>query len=221
MKPIDDILKSISEDNINRYTKRYTELGRDIKTLGWGSKDQQVYRFKQTLMCEINFKGKTVLDIGCGFGDYFSFLKSNSVGIHKYIGWDINPNLINEGKKQHQGSTLADFELKNLFVEIDSGPVADIGVSLGALNFNLTGKLDNYQYSEIFLKKAFSFVREVLIVDFLSSHRFEGYPKEGFVFYHSPEKMLEFALSLSKNVVLKHNYLPIPQKEFLLFIHKG
>jgi len=32
--------------------------------------------------------------------------------------------------------------------------------------------------------------------------------------------MLDFALALSPNVVLKHNYAPIPQKEFMLFIYK-
>jgi hypothetical protein len=60
----------------------------------------------------------------------------------------------------------------------------------------------------------------VLVVDFLSTYRTPDYPQEDFIFYHDPKIMLDFALNLSANVVLKHNYAAIPQKEFMLFIYK-
>ena len=62
--------------------------------------------------------------------------------------------------------------------------------------------------------------KNLLIVDFLSFKTTSDYKKEDFVFYHKPDEILKFALSLSENVVLKHNYAPIPQKEFMLFIYK-
>jgi len=64
------------------------------------------------------------------------------------------------------------------------------------------------------------FVRELLVVDFLSLQYAPNYPKEDFVFYHDPLKMLEFAFELTPNVLLKHNYAPIPQREFMLYLYK-
>jgi hypothetical protein len=88
------------------------------------------------------------------------------------------------------------------------------------LNLNFNGQVDNLKYSKNFIQKAFVLVDEVLVVDFLSTKCTPDYPKEDFVFYHSLEKMLEFAFTLSSNVVLKHNYLSIPQKEFLVVLKK-
>ncbi len=214
MNNIDDIAKL----TIERYSQRYKKLGYDVKTLGWGTKEQQDYRFLQTLDSNIVFENKKVLDIGCGFGDYFTFLNNNHIMFDEYIGYDINPDLISESQKLHT-SNRAKFEVENILISKKSN-IANIGLMFGVLNLNFKDKVDNYEYSKNFIKKAFALVDEVLIVDFLSTKVTENYQKEDFVFYHSPEKMLEFAFTLSSNVVLKHNYHPIPQKEFMLFIFK-
>jgi hypothetical protein len=68
---MDKIIHDISERMVTRYSDRYKKLGYDVKTLGWGSKEQQLARFEQTVKGdgEIDFTAKTILDIGCGFGD--------------------------------------------------------------------------------------------------------------------------------------------------------
>ena len=43
-------ISNISSSMEKRYTDRYIEMGRSIKTLGWGSTEQQQYRFDQTLI---------------------------------------------------------------------------------------------------------------------------------------------------------------------------
>ncbi len=213
-----DNLEQISNSTIERYTKRYQLLGYNVKTLGWGTTEQQAYRFSQTLDSNLPFKNKVVLDIGCGFGDYLQFLIDNKIDINQYIGYDINENLINEARKRHP-TDLSNFVVENI-LETNQKDIADIGIMFGVLNFNLKDKMNNMEYSKHFIKKAFALVKEVLIVDFLSTKIHPSYPEEDFVYYHSPEKVLEFAFTLSNNVVLKHNYAPIPQKEFMLFIYK-
>lgn len=208
----------ISEATKKRYSNRYDELGYDVKTLGWGTKDQQEYRFSQTLTGHIDFTHKKILDLGCGFGDYFDFILQREIKLKGYTGYDINDDLIFEANKRHIDD-LSLFEIKNI-LETDNQNIADIGVMLGLLNFNLEGKMNNIDYSKIFVEKAFSCVKELLIVDFLSTKLTDSYPKEDFVYYHNPMDMLEFAFSLSSNVLLKHDYAPIPQKEFMLFIYK-
>ncbi len=218
---MDKRLESISDQTINRYSERYKKHGYNVITLGWGTTEQQEHRFSQTLSDEIDFNGRDILDIGCGFGDYYSYSKTNNVPLKNYIGWDINQDLISEATKQHQMDKSASFRCQNLIgIGDNEDPVADIGVMLGVLNLNFYSDFDNYEYSRMFISKAFSLVRDVLVVDFLSTHLCDSWPKEDFVFYHDPVIMLQYAFSLSKNVVFKHNYAPIPQKEFMMFIYR-
>ncbi len=215
-----EAFKSIEKQTRERYSNRLKASGYSPRTLGWGSKDMQQYRFLQTLGGGVGFNGKTVVDIGCGFGDYFSFLQDKQAGIRKYLGVDVNDELLAVARQKHP-SQQAEFAAGNLMTSPPEKPLGDIGVMLGVLNFNLKSEFDNEEYSRKFIKNALAAVNEVLIVDFLSAKRAPEYPAEGFVYYHEPARMLEFALSLSPDVVLKHDYLPIPQKEFMLFIRKG
>jgi SAM-dependent methyltransferase len=214
-------LEDISQSMIVRYSKRYSQMGYDVKTLGWGSKEQQKFRFRQAIN-SINFdQPKSVLDIGCGFGDLFALLLADKKPIKKFTGWDINPDLIGEANKIWGLSNVPnEFNVVNLTNHVCEKPLADIGFMFGVLNLNLKENFDNYAYSKLFIENAFSAVKEVLVVDFLSTHLTPDYPKEDFVFYHDPIKMLEFAFTLTPNVALKHNYAPIPQKEFMLFLYK-
>lgn len=220
---MEDNLKEISLGMIERYSKRYSSLGYNVRTLGWGTKEQQAFRFLQTVDANINFQHKGILDIGCGFGDYYRFLQANTIPFSRYTGWDINPDLIKEARIQYAHGSNVEFEVNNL-VELSTNTmptIADIGVMLGLLNLNLKkNRVDNYEYSKLMIKNAFRLVKDVLVIDFLSTYKTPDYPEEDFVFYHDPNVMLDFAMSLSPNVVLKHNYAPIPQKEFMLFIFK-
>jgi 2-polyprenyl-3-methyl-5-hydroxy-6-metoxy-1,4-benzoquinol methylase len=212
-------LNQISQSTIDRYSRRYNQFGLDIKTLGWGSTEQQHYRFLNTLSAS-DFTNKTILDIGCGFGDYANFLDQEKLKIKSYDGWDLNSDLIDESNKnKSSNSTFNVFNLSTDNLD-DHKDKYDIAVMLGLLNFNLKSQQTNLEYSKLMIKKAFDVVKEVLIVDFLSENLFPGYPKEDFVFYHNPAQILDFALTLSEKVLLKHDYKPIPQKEFMLYIYK-
>lgn len=214
-------LNKIADSMIERYSQRYKKMGYDVKTLGWGDSEQQHYRFKQALE-GIHFdREKSILDIGCGFGDFAALLIAEQKLFKSYTGWDINPDLINESRNIWQSQPVdTNFEVVNIGDKKFGSPKGDIGFMFGVLNLNLKGEFDNYKYSKIFIENAFSAVNEVLVVDFLSSNLTPDYLKEDFVFYHDPAKMLEFAFTLTPNVVLKHNYGPIPQKEFMLFLYK-
>lgn len=217
-------LAKIAEETVDRYSRRYQNYGYDARTLGWGSREQQHYRFAQTLTGTMEFAQRSVIDIGCGFGDYLAFLRNAHQDISSYEGWDVNQDLVTEATKRHAGDNGARFSVRNIMdpsISKDTlHPVANIGVMLGVLNFNLNGKADNYSYSELAIRRAWALTDKGLVVDFLSSHRDPKYPAESGVFYHDPERMLSFALTLSPRVTLKHNYLPIPQREFMLFIER-
>lgn len=209
-----DELQAIAKSTIARYSDRYKKLGRHVHTLGWGNEVQQCYRFSQVFRAT-TLEKKHVLDIGCGFGDFYSSCNEAGYNLTHYTGWDINPDLIQEAKKQHSAST---FNLVNLAELEEVSPVADVGIMLGVLNLNFHQAYDNLDFSKMMIKKAFSAVTESLVVDFLSLCRTPSYPEEDFVFYHNPAEMLAYALELTPNVRLFHDYAPIPQKEFMLVL---
>ena len=223
---VDDKLQlaNIAEETIRRYCGRLEKFGYDPRTLGWGNKEQQGYRFAQTLAGPIEYTARTVVDIGCGFGDYRDFLRKSGIAVAAYKGWDVNAELVAEASRRHQGDPATEFSAYNFMSpDLDDAvirPVANIGVMLGVLNFNLGSQKTNYEYTDLALARAWKLVDRALVVDFLSEQRTPDYPAEAGVFYHNPSRMLEFAFGLSPRVTLKHNYQPIPQREFMLFIER-
>lgn len=215
-----EIPQSIAANMVQRYTKRYRDLGYHVRTLGWGSAEQQRRRFAMTLTLGLDLTGTRVVDFGCGFGDYYDFLQDAGVSCHSYLGLDVNPDLLHEARARHGDDPRTAFAQMDLTRKQSGEPLGDVGVMLGVLNLNLHEAFDNETYSRQLITRAFGLVRQALIVDFLSARLDPGYPREDFVYYHEPGKILNFALSLTPDVVLKHDYLPLPQKEFLLLLRK-
>ncbi len=205
----------IDRQTVERYSKRYLVHGESPLTVGWGSSEQQQYRFARALECA-DFAARTVLDVGCGFGDFFAFLRTRRVPIGKYVGIDINPEFIAVATKKYASAEFACASL----IDAEEGRFAsDIVVMLGLLNFKQE-VLENPRYSRDMVTKGYSLCRETLIADFLSVRITDDYPKEDFVYYYDPRKVLELGLELSPNVVLKHDYRPIPQREMMLVVRR-
>lgn len=209
-------IQNISKQTAKRYGTRFKEMQHSIRTLGWGSKEQQEFRFAEVIS-RLDCTGKSILDIGCGFGDLYNFMKSNDYPFENYIGWDITPEFINNPLIKDQNVKL---EVKNIAEEKPKKAIADVGIMLGLLNWNWKDSEKNYEYSMKVIQNAFEAVKDVLVVDFLSTNHDPDYPVEDIVFYHDPMIMLEKALKLTPNVELIHSYPAIPQKEFLLYLHK-
>jgi len=213
-------LENISSDMIKRYSNRYNKLGYNVKTLGWGNKEQQYQRFDDLLDIELPLNNKTLLDIGCGFGDFYIYLKNKNVNFKHYTGIDINPDLINETKNMGINNQKdCSFGVHNIL----KGGI-DIKVNtaflIGVLNLNLKNEVDNYKYSQKIIRNAFECVTDNLVVNLLDDNLTPDYPKEDFIFYHNDIKMIEFANTLTKKVEIKYSPKPIPQKEFNLILYK-
>lgn len=211
-----ETLKLVEEKDNQRYGGRLKTLGDQIKTLGWDTKENQWQRF-ESLVEILDLSGKSIVDIGCGFGDFLTFLQEKKINFSSYLGIDINEDLLLVARKKHPGFN---FECLNILLDKPEKLLADVGFAFGVLNLNHKGDPDNYEYAKYFIEKAFSLCAQTLVVDMLSANIDKSYPKEDFVFYYEPKKMLDFALSLTNNVILKHDYPPIPQKELALYLKK-
>ena len=77
----------------NFYNSRFQELGYSVSSVGWGSKESQYLRF-ETLIKGLDLNNKSVLDIGCGFGDLIEYLMEKNVNFSRYHGIDISSNIL-------------------------------------------------------------------------------------------------------------------------------
>lgn len=81
------------------YDGKFELYGEDIRSLGYSSPEAQETRMKAASEI-IDFSDKSVLDVGCGFGDLYAFLKKQGIHLRKYVGIDINPRMIAIARKR-------------------------------------------------------------------------------------------------------------------------
>jgi len=172
-------------------------------SLGWQSRESQQARFNAVLSCG-DLDGRSVLDVGCGFGDLASVLKARAPGA-LYTGWDINPHFVERCRIQAPELT---FEQRNILVDPPETPF-DVVVSVGPINIELG---NNEDLMRRFLKVMYKSCSSHCVMSMASREsRNHG---RGF-HYYDPCKMLDFCFSVTRNVVLRHDYHP---SDFCVFL---
>ena len=208
--------KNIFQNVNKRYEDRFKKFGDDPKTLGWDNSINQKVRFK-TAYSNANFKNKKILDVGCGLGNYYDFLSKTLGKTHfTYTGIDINSSFINFCKLKHKN---AEFFVKNILTDDLKKRTWNIVTMFGLLNLKIEG-IDKYEFARDMINSAYNVSDEILILDMLSSKLDKSYKGETFVNYFDPSKLMNIAFKLSHNVKLIHDYVSIPQREFMLIIRK-
>jgi SAM-dependent methyltransferase len=190
------------------YSERYNDYGYDPRTLGW-FKGKQELRFS-ILTSQTNLEGKSILDIGCGFGDLNYYLK-NKLKSYRYHGIDIVEELLVEAKKKHPDEWMK-FSCDD-FLKTESKQ-HDFILGSGIFNFRLSHE-DNYEYIQKVMSKAFDECTIGVAFDFLSDR--VDFQKYEHTFHSNPPKILELGYSLTRNVILRNDYAPF---EFTLFLFK-
>lgn len=202
----------INSDDISKmkslYEDRFSKYGYDPKTLGW-YKGKQKMRFS-ILTSKFVLEGRSILDIGCGFGDLNYFLKERCKK-YIYTGVDCVGSLIDEARSRHPQKNI-NFILGD-FLDLDIDDF-DYVIASGIFNYKLTNE-DNYKYIEDVIGKSYSLARVGLAFDFLSDR--VDFLKYDQTFHSNPSRILDLAYSFSRNVILRNDYAPF---EFSVFIQK-
>ena len=192
---------------VKRYTKRFQKYGVDIKTLASGSRDRQVLRFK--IFSEIgNLDGHSVLDIGCGFGDFYQYLKDQSIKI-KYTGIDVCPSFINVCRQRFPEASffVKDFQNDSIRGKYDYIVASQV--------FNNRLKIgNNERMMHRVIKKAFQICKAAVAIDMMTTY--VDYREER-LYYYKPEKIFQFCKTLTKRIILRHDY---PLFEFMICLYK-
>src|SRR5262249_31002380 len=143
------------------YQARYAEFGYDQRTLGW-TKGRQNVRFAAALE-RIGLSFGSILDVGCGFGDLFAYLRERGWR-GEYLGIDIVPELIAEGRARF-GPLGGKLECADITAEEFDGR-AEVAVVIGMFNHRL--RQDNLQFIRETLSAMWQRTTRAISADFLS-----------------------------------------------------
>ena len=171
----------------------------------WDNVESQRLRFK--ILTEIgDLNGKSVLDVGCGFGDFYEFLAESHINVLKYSGIDLVEDMIKEARKRH---FLPDFEVFDILKH--NVKKFDYVFGSGIFNVSFDGWID---HTYIMLKKMFYACNIGIAVNFLSWYAENLSPK---CHYVHPSLILGVAFDLSSKVVFRHDY---KINDFTLYIYR-
>ena len=192
------------EETIKRYEERLQKYGISMKTMGWKDKEQQYLRFK-ILSGISNLNNSSILDVGCGFGDYYRYLTELGLRVD-YTGYDISLKLIEIAGKENPS---AKFDVRDILTdEVDR---FDYVFSSGVLNARIS---DNEGFARCMIEKMFHISRKGAAINMMTDYVDF---KEDYLYYYSPEKIFSFCKTLTKRVVLRHDY---PLYEFTVYLLK-
>lgn len=179
------------------YNKNYDKFQNSIKSIGWSSKKDQYLRFSKLLQ-NIDINNKSILDVGCGFGDLIFFIKKyNKKKKFIYTGVDISDKILSYSKTVHKKKNIkficGDFYSLKLIKH-------DIVLSSGSMSLNLHLKSRNL---ENMIEKMMIASNYCVVMNFLSSYSDYQLKKNQ---HFSPEKLFKISKKFSKKVNIIHDY---------------
>ncbi|AYO22712.1 class I SAM-dependent methyltransferase [Vibrio owensii] len=160
------------------HRKRHKQFGDDkARTLGWQDTFSQITRF-EALCRDLELDGKSVLDIGCGYGDLLTFIEQKGSSPSLYVGIDQQKQFVAESRKRS-------FRTKTQFIRGDFSklvlPKSDYVIASGSLNYqsanpNHTVEMIEKMYHAANIACAFNLLDETKLpsMRLLESHNKEG-----------------------------------------------
>ncbi len=176
----------------------------DPRALAWRDKKSQQDRFK--ILSEVgNMTGKSVLDEGCGLGDFYAYLQ-NAFGSINYTGVDINERLITAARAKYPGTRfeLSDFSLYTL------EPI-DYALASGTFTFRVPNHIQIY-FGQI--KKMYEASRIATAFNFLNADNFEG---NRLYATYTLSEMYDFCRSLTDKITVRDDY---SSEDYTLYLYK-
>lgn len=164
-------------------------------SLNWGSRESQELRFAVLAAVGL-FEGSSVLDVGCGLGDFYAWQKAQGLGLN-YEGIDLTPGMVETAKQRFPEVT---FRVSDVLHE----PAGEHDFIIASGIFYLR-RHDPVGFLERMISTLFSSCRLGLAFNSLSAWSPAQNNDE---FYADPLRTLEFCRTLTPWVVLRHDYHP-------------
>jgi len=177
-----------------------------FKDLGWRSPESQLLRF-EVLSSIGNIEDKTILDVGCGYGDLKFFL-DKKYNNFRYIGIDLVFEFIKKAAfiyKADKNTTFYHGDFTDLNI---SAP--DYTLASGVMGYKTTAR--NY-YNEL-IKKMFEETKIAVGFNMLLKGVFPEHP---LLKAHNIDEIEKFCKSITQNYIIKNDYL---EDDFTIFLYR-
>lgn len=117
------------------YASKLAAHGSTPQGVDWNGVDSHERRHRQFLRLLDGSPNASVIDLGCGFGDFLRFLRA--AGHHgRFIGYDIAPSMIEKARELHGENS--DLQWR---VGAEPAEAADFAIASGI--FNVKGDVPN------------------------------------------------------------------------------
>lgn len=194
---------------VARHRDSLRRHGYHARALYWSSREIQEIRFR--VLSEIGIEsGDSVLDVGCGFGDFLGWSESRGLEID-YTGIDLSPDLLEVATERHPGAA---FHCCDLIDYCQSHIDAfDWVILSGALNEQLG---DSGDYARRVITLMWSRSLKGMAFNLLDA-RHEPTRLAWDLQSHEPEAILDFVGSLAPKHRLVEGYL---DNDFTVYLRR-
>jgi len=193
--------ESILTDVSTYYTTKLAQHGATPQGVDWNGTASHDNRHHQFLRLLASDPIASVLDLGCGYGDFLGFLRKNGHSGH-FIGYDISPAMIAEAERLHGRSADREWH-----VGAEPTEQADYAIASGIMN--VKGDVPTAEWH--------AYVCDILLLLGRSSRR--GFAvnmltmssdperRRDNLYYADPVEMLQFCLqNFGRSVALMQDY---------------
>jgi cyclopropane fatty-acyl-phospholipid synthase-like methyltransferase len=185
--------------DLNKVYDEFMDETKSVKSLGWSSEEAQQARFK--VISEMGIEeNDSVLDVGCGYGDFSKFAGSN------YKGIDMREVAIKEASNRYQDKN---FSVNNIFDITDK---FDWVIASGIFCF----REDNWRKKTCnTMQQMFTLANKGIAANFLVNY--DG--KQKFLKHTRPSEVMDHVIDkLGNKFVIRQDYLI---NDFTVYLYKS
>ena len=192
--PLETAWVADDRHTIAHFQNLVDRFGVDSLASGWRDSRSQTARFAVLVSGGLD-PGASLLDIGCGQGDLFAWLRENGYCID-YRGVDLTPEMVAIARARFPE---ARFEAADLF-DLDDSHRAHHVVASGIFFLRQAAPFD---YLQVAVTHLYRFAEVSLAFNCLSTHA--EHQDEG-EYREDPATVLRFCLTLTPFATLRHDY---------------
>lgn len=177
------------------YQNNYDTYGVSAEGVAWDSVQTQKRRFSAIASCLGDIKTDTLVDAGCGFGDFYIYLKEKNKVPKVYTGLDLCVPMVKEAKVR------TDCKIVQRNILRQTIPMADWYVASGSMN--LLTRLETH----IFIQRCFEKSRKGFVFNLLYGKEHGGKEDADAYSYWMPHEIMKLCKPLSVKVQIKEGYM--------------
>lgn len=192
---------SILKEVARYYSARLHEFGATSRGVDWNSRDTHEIRHRQFLRLLETDPNASVIDFGCGFGDFLRFLREAGHRGH-YVGYDVSFSMIDKARELHATKEFCEWH-----VGAEPTEAGDFAVASGV--FNVKGSVPNDQWAQ-YVNDTIEMLARVGRIGFafnMLSLSSDPDRRRSDLYYADPVALLNHCLSrFGRNVALLQDY---------------